>query len=130
MKPDRGIPLVRGYTIVQDNDFMRFLRRTFPREAPNLVGYWSRQTGRYCVAAWKNRMTGHVQEFFSYGHPSELHQGAVRFIRWYLNEARLKDNRTFRKAFRSSRRAWRRDANDQQADQRARRHRPPMIAVP
>ena len=90
-----GIPLSRESVIIADTELLRYLRREFPSAGNSLVTYFAKGTRRWCLAVWKDKMKGYVQEITSWGSPAELTRPKMFFIRWWLSDARRKGNKEF-----------------------------------
>jgi hypothetical protein len=60
--------LKRGFTVVQETEFLRHLRREVPREwRDKLVSFFVPVSKRWAVGVWFNQAAGLVSELANYG---------------------------------------------------------------
>lgn len=74
-------------------EFLRFLQRNLGAAAKDLCCYRVRRNGRFCIGKWVNRDRGLVYEIMSYGTPAEITHSDVEFVKYWLSDRRLSDNR-------------------------------------
>lgn len=65
-------------------EFMRFLRRRFPRHADHMFLYFHTKTGAFVVGGWANRDRGRMLDLVNLGPACALDRGHVRELRLLL----------------------------------------------
>lgn len=99
--------------LLRDTPLMEHCRRRFGRRAKDLITYFAPESGRYCVAIMRGRVSGRVTEIFSYRHLSEVAPSHLRLIKYFFSGTkRRQDAKMHRNRVIAAERAEIRDRGD------------------
>lgn len=107
-----GFPLERGRQVLLDTEVLRHLKRTIGPPSKDLLCYYAPETQKFCVAVWRDRVSGFVSEILSYTRAAKFTRADVGFVRYFLSDQRRRDNMATRRKVWEGRRKRLRDRND------------------